>query len=172
MGRLAGTETEKNILAAFTEEAESLVKYVIFSENTEYAELRETWKDIANHEMEHAEAFLKLLYEIDNDKSNVEQSIALEGYVSAVDYPSSAEVARAEGFEDVALVFERIAAIEARHKKIFSLLKNRIESGDFFSGGRIWMCTECGYIVTGSEPPDFCPVCNHPKKDFKLYKEV
>lgn len=171
---LEGTETEKNIKEAFIAEATSLVKYRLFANKSEYKEIEKNFLEVADQEEEHAEVFLKLLEGLGDDLSNLRNSVALEGYVSVIDYPNAAMIAEKEGFDDIAKKFRDIAEIEARHKKDFENYYQAIQRDTLLESPKpqYWMCMHCGYIYKGLTPPENCPVCEHPRDDFELYKEV
>lgn len=170
---LQGTETEKNLKEAFVAEATSLVKYRLFSDKSDYKYIENIFLEIASQEEEHAEVFLKLLEGIGDDLQNLRNSVALEGYVSMVDYPDAARIADEEGFHDIAKKFREIASIEARHKKTFEEFTRKMQANMMLKSQRPqkWMCLHCGFIYEGTTPPDECPVCEHPREDFRLYKE-
>lgn len=170
---LEGTQTEKNLKDAFTAEATSLLRYVLYSKKSEFQYFRQNFMEIAKNEKEHAEKFLEFLGGIGDDEQNLKNSVALEGFTSMIDYPHSAKVAEEEGFYEIAKVFQEIAIIEARHKKIFEDMLNRtINKTVLFNNySTKWVCMKCGYIFEGVEPPNECPVCGHDWKHFELYKE-
>ena len=171
MGDLQGTRTEENLRQAFTLEATSLVKYMLFAEDSDFEEIRLMFKSIARDEVEHAEVFLNFLGGLGDDRQNLKNAVALEGYVSSIDYPEAADIAEEEGFFDVASKFRDIAEIEKRHGKVFANFLNLVEAQTIQKGGTRtrWLCLKCGHIHIGSEPPDHCPVCDHEKKYFEKY---
>ena len=88
-------------------------------------------------------------------------------------YPEFAETARKEGFNDIADLFEKVAAIEKEHEERYRKLLANVESRTVFekSGVQLWECRNCGHLVLGTTPPEVCPVCNHPQAYFELRKE-
>lgn len=168
---LQGTETEKNLRDAFIAEATSLVKYYLFSKVTDIQYIKENLQKIAGNEKEHAEVFLDLLGGINNDAENLKNSIALEGFVSTVEYPDAARVAYEEGFPEIAKKFEEISTIEERHKRIFETLYQRVVSDTILRSPKQekWICLKCGYIAEGLNPPEKCPVCDHSWEHFELF---
>lgn len=170
---IQGTQTEKNLQEAFISEATAIVKYKLFAEESGLEFIADKFEYIAKHEMEHAKAFLSLLEGLGDDKTNLKNSVALEGFVSTIDYPDAAIVAEEEGFTDIAKKFRDIASIEARHKKTLEWFLKEYETGAMLkkSSKVKWVCMECGYIHEGVEPPMVCPVCNHKREDYKLYRE-
>lgn len=173
MKEITGTQTEKNLKEAFISEATSIVKYFMFANESEYELVEEKFKKIANNEMEHAEIFFKFLGGIGDDLDNLRNSIALEGFVSTVDYPEAARIADTEGFPEIAQKFRDISTIEERHKKEFEKLHSEIKNNTLLKSTKEqnWICLKCGHIADGLEPPEECPVCGHKRHDFKLYKE-
>lgn len=171
---IQGTETEKNLREAFVAEATSLLKYVLFSKKTSFQNVKDVYMRTASNEKEHAEKFLELLGGLsEDDITNLKNSIALEGFVSTIEYPHAARVADKEGFYEIAKIFDEIAIIEERHKRKFESLLSAFENKTMLFSSRParWVCMKCGYIYEGVEPPDECPVCQHDWKHFELYKE-
>ena len=74
-----------------------------------------------------------------------------------------------EGFDDIARLFELVAAIEKEHEERYKKLLSKVKDGIVFSseGDTIWQCSNCGHIVVGKKAPEMCPVCNHPKSYFE-----
>ena len=170
MERLEGTQTFENINRALMDEAISVVRYLIYADEAEDAMVEKFFKQTAENEMEHAKVMLKLLGALGEETDNLKKSFSIEAFVSKIDYPSIAEVAREEGFEDVATRFEGLATIEARHRDGFKKLLDEIEKGTLYKTQKKaeWHCTECGYVHIGTEPPEKCPVCGHGKDDYEL----
>lgn len=173
MKELQGTKTEENLIEAFKLESISLVKYKLFADESDYKEVEKFFNYVARQEEEHAEVFLELLNGLGNDLENLRNSVALEGFVSSIDYPEAAEVAYEEGFPEIAEKFKEIATIEERHKKSFENYLNLIKHDMLLKSSmrQKWMCMKCGFIYEDYEPPKECPVCGHKRKDFKLYEE-
>lgn len=167
---LKGTKTEENLQKAFREEATALVKYTIFADESEFKQIENKLVRTAKMELEHAEVFLELLGGVGDDLTNLKNSVALEGFASQIDYPSAAKVARDEGFDEIADKFEKVAEIEARHKKEFLELHDKLKNNTLLKSTSkgLWKCLECGYIHEGTEPPEECPVCEHSKNHFKM----
>ena len=87
-------------------------------------------------------------------------------------YKGFAETARKEGFPSIADMFERVAAVEMQHEKIYRSYIEKLDNGEMFKGSGAetkWICLNCGYIHTGAEPPKICPLCSHPQSYFKEY---
>ena len=127
MERLEGTQTFENINRALMDEAISVVRYLIYADKAEDAMVEKFFKQTAENEMEHAKVMLKLLGALGEETDNLKKSFSIEAFVSKIDYPSIAEVAREEGFEDVATRFEGLTTIEARHRDGFKKLLDEID---------------------------------------------
>ncbi len=160
---LEGSKTYQNLVVAFAEEAKAAARYQIYAEASEYEYIKQLFEQIADNEVEHAETILRLLNGIGNDVDNLEKSVSIEKYESVVHYPSIAEVAREEGYFEIAEKLERIGGIEAHHKITFEKIEDAIASGRFKRTKQktSWICMECGYEVLDYEPPEVCPVCGH-----------
>ena len=87
--------------------------------------------------------------------------------------PSFAKIAKEEGFEDIAAVFEAIAEAEKQHEKRFAALLANIEAGSVFKKEEkvTWSCRNCGYRHEAKEAPEECPACAHPQAHFELICE-
>ena len=170
MERLEGTKTFENINKALNDEATSVVRYLIYADKAEDAMVKKFFEQAAGNEMEHAKVMLKLLGALGEEVDNLKKSFSIEAFVSKIEYPSMAEIAREEGFEDVAIRFEGLATIEARHRDGFKELLDAIKKGTLYKTQKKaeWHCTECGYVHIGTEPPEKCPVCGHDKDDYEL----
>ena len=173
MERLEGTQTFENINRALMDEAISVVRYLIYADKAEDAMVEKFFKQTAENEMEHAKVMLKLLGALGEETDNLKKSFSIEAFVSKIDYPSIAEVAREEGFEDIAKKFELVGQIEKHHEERYRKLINNIENKIVFSKDEdaVWICRNCGHIVIGKYAPEVCPVCNHPQSFFELKSE-
>lgn len=165
---LKNTQTEKNLITAIQGEALAHMKYTIYAKligNTSKS-IEKAINEIAHNEKEHWKIYAKLLLEDDyyNDKANLGDAIMGENKECLSLYPEFARIAREEGFEEIAEKFEAIAKIECDHEKQFTMLLDSYTKNET---KKEWKCSNCGYIHKGENPPDTCPVCNHPKNYFK-----
>jgi rubrerythrin len=186
---LKGTKTEKNILTAFAGESQARNRYTYFSSKARdegYMQISAIFEETANQEKEHAKRLFKLLEGgeveiqaafpagvIGTTAENLKASISGEHEEWADMYPSFARVAREEGFEDIAAIFEAIAVAEKQHEKRYSALLSNIEAGKVFKKDQsvVWFCRNCGYLHEGKEAPGECPACAHPRAYFELLGE-
>jgi rubrerythrin len=190
MKDLKGTETEKNLLKAFAGESQARNRYTYFASKAKkdgFIQMQAIFEETANQEKEHAKRLFKFLQGgeeleitaafpagvIGDTKDNLEASAAGENYEHTTMYPDFAKIARSEGFDEIAGVFEAIAVAEKQHEKRFLDLKANIEQEQVFKRDTsvTWRCRNCGYLHEGSEPCDVCPACAHPKAHFELLGE-
>jgi rubrerythrin len=189
MLELRGTETEKNLLAAFAGESQARNRYTYYASAAKKEGLEQIafiFEETAAQEKEHAKRLFKFLQggevevtasfpagTIGSTLENLKASAAGENYEHTEMYPGFAETARAEGFEQVAAVFEAIAVAEKQHEKRYNDLASNIEAGRVFKrGGKVvWRCRNCGYLHEAPEAPGFCPDCAHPQAHFELLGE-
>lgn len=174
LGRnLMGTKTFDNLLEAFAGESQARNKYTYFASKAKkdgYVQISKIFEETAANEKEHAKIWYKILEGIGDTKSNLAIAADGEQYEWTEMYPTFAKEAREEGFEEIAKLFEMVAAIEKEHEARYRKLIANIEGGVVFSrdGDRVWECANCGHIVIGPAAPDVCPVCNHPQAYFEL----
>ena len=173
---LKGTETEKNLLAAFAGESEARNKYTFFASKAKkegFVQISNIFAETAANEKEHAEIWYKILTGIGTTVDCLEAAADGEAYEWKEMYPSFAAKAREEGFDETAELFEGVAAIEKEHEERYRKLLKNIEDKLVFSrdGDCVWQCSNCGHIVIGKEAPEVCPVCNHPRDYFQLKAE-
>lgn len=189
MGALKGTQTEKNLLTAFAGESQARNRYTYFASKAKkdgYVQIGVIFEETANQEKEHAKRLFKYLEGgeleitaafpagvIGSTVDNLTASAAGENFEHTEMYPSFAETARQEGFNDIADVFMAIAVAEKQHEKRYMALAANIESDRVFKRdeGATWQCRNCGYIHGGEEAPDVCPACAHAKAHFELLGE-
>jgi len=186
---LKGTKTEKNVLAAFAGESQARNRYTYFASQAKkegYEQISAIFEETANQEREHAHRLFKLLEggEVEITASfpagktcttaeNLEAAAGGEHYECTEMYPGFAAVAREEGFDNVAGIFESIAVAERQHEKRYRALKKNIETGRVFKRDSrvVWRCRNCGYLHEGKEAPEVCPACAHPRAHFELLGE-
>ena len=186
---LKGTQTEKNILTAFTGESQARNRYTYFASkarNDGYVQISTIFEETANQEKEHAKRLFKLLEGgeveitgsfpagvIGTTLENLQESAGGENYEHTIMYPEFAKTAMEEGFKDVAAIFMAIAVAEKQHEKRYNELAANIEAGRVFKReeSTTWRCRNCGYIHEGTEAVDECPACAHKQAHFELLGE-
>jgi rubrerythrin len=189
MGNLRGTQTEKNILTAFTGESQARNRYTYFASQAKkdgYVQISEIFSETANQEKEHAKRLFKLLEGgevevaaafpagvIGTTLDNLKEAAGGENYEYTEMYPGFAKIAIEEGFEEIAEIFKAIAVAEKQHEKRYLALAANIENGTVFKREQtvVWRCRNCGYLHEGNEAPDECPACVHPRAHFELLGE-
>lgn len=174
---LKGTRTEANLMAAYAGESQARVKYEYYASKAKkdgYQQIGELFMETSNNEKEHAKLWFKLLHGgMPETTANLADATAGENFEWTDMYAKFAKEAREEGFDDIAKMFEGVAAIEKTHEERYRKLLSNIEGGLVFSreGDMIWECANCGHIHVGKEAPQVCPVCAHPQAYFKLRAE-
>ena len=178
MPELKGSKTEKNLLEAFAGESQARNKYTYFASKAKkegYEQIAAIFQETADNEKEHAKIWFKLLHdgEVPSTEENLKDAANGENYEWTEMYPEFAKVAKEEGFDKIAYLFEAVAKIEKEHEERYKKLLENVEGGLVFSkdGDRIWKCRNCGHIVVGPNAPEICPVCNHPKSYFEIKAE-
>ena len=174
--RYAGTQTEKNLQAAFAGESQARNKYTYFASTAKkegYEQIAALFLDTANNEKEHAKMWFKELEGIGDTAANLRAAAEGENYEWTDMYDGFAKTAEAEGFFDLAAKFRMVAAIEKTHEERYRALLHNVENDRVFERGivRIWECRNCGHIVISTKAPDVCPVCAHPKAYFEIRAE-
>jgi rubrerythrin len=186
---LKGTQTEKNILTAFSGESQARNRYTYFASQAKkdgLVQISAIFEETANQEKEHAKRLFKLLEGgevevcasfpagfIGSTLENLKEAAAGEHYEHSEMYPSFATTARQEGFGKIADIFKAIAVAEKQHEKRYRALLSNIEMNRVFNRSEpvTWRCRNCGYLHTGTEAPDVCPACNHKQEHFELLGE-
>ena len=173
---LKGTRTEQNLRAAFAGESQARNKYTYFASKAKkegYEQIASLFLETADNEKEHAKIWFKLLNGIGTTAENLLAAAEGENYEWTDMYAQFAKEAREEGFEDIAKLFEGVAAIEKEHEERYRKLLANLQDGLVFSrdGDKIWQCRNCGHIVIGKEAPETCPVCAHPQAYFEIKAE-
>lgn len=177
MADLKGTKTEANLQAAFAGESMARNKYTYFASKAKkegYVQIAAIFEETAANEKEHAKMWYKILNDgIGNTAENLKIAAEGENYEWTDMYAQFAKDARVEGFEDIAKLFEGVAAIEKEHEERYRKLLDNVENGLVFSkdGDMIWQCTNCGHICVGKQAPEVCPVCAHPQAYFQVKPE-
>ena len=175
---LKGSKTEKNLLAAFAGESQARNKYTYFASKAKkegYEQIAAIFEETALNEKEHAKIWFKLLNggEIPSTAENLKAAAEGENYEWTDMYAEFAKVAKEEGFDRIAYLFEAVGKIEKEHEERYLKLLENVEGGLVFSkdGDKIWKCRNCGHICIGKEAPAVCPVCNHPQSFFEIKAE-
>jgi len=189
MPNLEGTRTEKNLLAAFAGESQARNRYDYFAgvaRKEGYVQIATIFEETALQEKEHAKRFFKFLEGgeveitapypagvIGTTAENLRAAAGGEHHEWTSLYPEFAKVAREEGFEQVARVFEAVCVAEKQHEKRYLGLLANVEAGTVFLKGEkiVWRCRNCGYLHEGEEAPEVCPACAHPQAHFEVLAE-
>ena len=175
---LKGSKTEENLKTAFAGESQARNKYTYFASKAKkdgYEQIAAIFEETANNEKEHAKIWFKLLEggSIKSTPENLKAAAEGENYEWTDMYAEFAKVAKEEGFDRIATLFEGVAAIEKEHEERYRKLIENIEGGLVFSrdDDKIWQCRNCGHIVIGKDAPVVCPVCAHPQAYFEIKKD-
>ena len=189
MASVKGTQTEKNLITAFAGESQARNRYNYAAGQARkegLVQISLIFEETANQEKEHAKRFFKFLEGgevevaasfpagvIGTTDENLKAAAAGEHHEWSSMYPGFAAVARQEGFEAVAQVFEAVSVAEKQHEKRYNDLLANLEAGRVFKRGKkvVWRCLNCGYLHEGEDAPDSCPACAHPQAYFELLGE-
>lgn len=171
--KYAGTQTEKNLEAAFAGESQARNKYTYFASKAKkegYEQIAALFLHTADNEKEHAKLWFKELEGIGDTEENLEAAAEGENYEWTDMYKGFAETADAEGFHELAAKFRLVAEIEKTHEERYRALLHNVKTKEVFekSEVKIWECRNCGHIVIGTKAPEICPVCKHPQSFFEL----
>ena len=171
---LKGSRTEANLMSAFAGESMATNKYTYFASKARkdgYEQIAAIFEETAGNEREHAKLWYKILHGgIGDTLENLGHAAEGENYEWTDMYDRFAREAKEEGFDAIAGLFEKIAAIEKQHEERYRKLIQNIEEGLVFSrdGDTIWICRNCGHVVIGKQAPQVCPVCGHPQSFFEI----
>jgi rubrerythrin len=189
MGKLKGSRTEKNLLAAFAGESQARNRYTYFASKAKkegFVQIADIFEETANQEKEHAKQFFKFLEGgdvevcatfpagvIGSTAQNLKAAAEGEHHEWESLYPEFAAIAREEGFEAVAKVFESVSVSEKQHEKRYLGLLTNVEAGTVFKKDKkvVWRCRNCGYLHEGTEALGSCPACAHSQAHFELLAE-
>ena len=174
--KYAGTETEKNLEAAFAGESMARNKYTYYASKAKkegYEQIAALFLKTADNEKEHAKMWYKELHGIGDTAQNLEDAALGENYEWTDMYAGFAETAEKEGFPELAEKFRLVAAIEKHHEERYRALLKNVEAQEVFkkSEVKVWECRNCGHIVVGTNAPDICPTCAHPQSYFEIHEE-
>jgi len=184
-----GSETEKNLLAAFAGESQARNRYTFFASVARkegYEQIAAVFQETADNEKEHAELFFKHLQGgmveitaaypagvIASTAENLKAAAEGEKLEWGTLYPNAAEIADREGFREVARTFRAVSKVEAYHERRYLKLLENVKQGKVFKKDKPikWKCRNCGFVFEGSEAPDKCPVCSHARSYFEVWCE-
>lgn len=175
---LKGTKTEQNLLNAFAGESQARNKYTYYASQARkegYEQIAAVFEETANNEKEHAKLWFKMLHggAVPTTLDNLIDAAAGEKHEWTSMYVQMAKEAREEGFEQIAKLFEGVAAIEKRHQERYDALKDLVKKNKVFkkTSTKVWICRNCGHVHVGKEAPKACPVCAHPQAYFEILIE-
>ena len=176
MSKYAGTQTEKNLEAAFAGESQARNKYTYFASRAKmdgFEQMAALFLKTADNEKEHAKLWFKELEGIGDTAANLEAAADGENYEWTDMYAGFAETADKEGFPELAKKFRMVAEIEKHHEERYRALLKNLKQNEVFARSevKVWECRNCGHIVVGTKAPDVCPVCAHPQSFFELHAE-
>jgi rubrerythrin len=184
-----GSETEKNLMTAFAGESQARNRYTYFASQARkdgFVQIADIFEETANQEKEHAQRFFGLLQggevevtaafpagTIGTTAANLTAAAAGERFEWGTLYPSFAQIALKEGFQEIGRIFSAITVAEKQHEKRYLGLLANVEAGAVFKKADtvVWRCRNCGYLHTGNTAPDPCPACDHPQAYFELLAE-
>ena len=174
--KYSGTQTEKNLEAAFAGESQARNEYTFFASKAKkegFEQIAALFLETAENEKEHAKLWFKELNGIGDTAQNLAAAADGENYEWTDMYEGFAKTAEEEGFPELAARFRGVAAIEKRHEERYRALLKNVETATVFerSEVKVWECRNCGHIVVGTKAPEICPVCAHPQAYFEIHKE-
>ena len=172
--KYAGTQTEKNLEAAFAGESQARNKYTYFASRAKkdgYEQIAALFEKTANNEKEHAKLWFKELNGIGNTAENLLAAAEGENFEWTDMYEEFAKTAEEEGFQELAEKFRLVAAIEKHHEERYRALLKNIEMAQVFAKSevKVWECRNCGHIIVGEKAPEVCPTCAHPQSYFEVH---
>jgi rubrerythrin len=189
MKSIRGTRTEANLLESFAGESQARNRYSYFAGQARkdgFVQIADVFQETADQEKEHAKRFFKFLEGgaleitaafpagvIGTTAENLKAAAAGEHHEHTEMYPGFAKIAREEGFEAIAMVWEAVSVAEKQHEKRYLGLLANVEAGTVFRKPAkvVWRCRNCGYLHEGTEAPQSCPACAHPQAHFELLAE-
>ena len=174
--KFAGTQTEKNLWAAFAGESQARNKYDYFAgvaRKEGYQQIAALFDETAMNERQHAKIWFKHLQGLGSTAENLKEAASGENYEWTDMYEGFAKTAEAEGFPELAEQFRAVGAIEKAHEERFLKLLNNVEMKQVFEKSEevMWQCRECGHLVIGKQAPEICPVCAHPQSYQQIHAE-
>ncbi len=171
--KYSGTQTEKNLMTAFSGESQARNKYTYFASKAKkegFEQIAALFLKTADNEKEHAKMWFKELNGLGDTAENLVSAAEGENYEWTDMYAGFAKTAEEEGFKELAEKFRMVAAIEKEHEERYRALLNNVETASVFekSEVKVWECRNCGHIMVGTKAPELCPVCAHPKAYFEI----
>ncbi len=176
VNKYAGTQTEKNLEAAFSGESQARNKYTFFASTAKkqgFEQISALFLKTAENEKEHAKMWFKELNGIGDTAQNLLAAAEGENYEWTDMYEDFAKTAEEEGFPELAVKFRLVGEIEKHHEERYRALLHNVEMKEVFAKSevKVWECRNCGHIVVGTSAPEVCPVCNHPQSYFEVHAE-
>ena len=174
---LKGSQTEKNLWAAFAGESQAYTKYGYYASRAKkdgFEQISALFTETSGNEKEHAKIWFKLVAGIGTTAENLEAAADGEHEEWTSMYPEFAKVAREEGFTKIANLFEAVAKIEKEHEERYRILLANVKDEKVFKKDEkiIWQCRNCGYVCESPQAPQVCPVCAHPQAYFEHLKKT
>ncbi|MBR7165694.1 MAG: rubrerythrin family protein [Clostridia bacterium] len=174
--KYSGTQTEKNLEAAFAGESMARNKYTYFASKAKkegFEQISALFQKTADNEKEHAKMWFKELQGIGDTAENLLAAAEGENYEWTDMYEGFAVTAEQEGFHELAAKFRLVAAVEKHHEERYRALLHNIEMAEVFARSevKVWECRNCGHIVVGTKAPQMCPTCAHPQSYFEIHAE-
>ncbi len=174
-----GSRTQANLMAAFAGESQARNKYTYYASKAKkdgYEQIAAIFTETADNEKEHAKIWFKELHDgaVPSTIDNLRDAAAGENYEWTEMYKEFAEVAREEGFDRIASLFEMVGKIEKEHEERYNTLLKNLEEGIVFERSEevVWVCRNCGHIHVGKSAPKVCPTCAHPQSYFEIIKQI
>ncbi len=174
MPTLKGSRTEANLFAAFAGESQARNKYTYYEDKARsegYEQIANIFKETADNEKAHAEIWFKLIHNgMPDTKRNLEDAAGGEHFEWTEMYAKMADEAKQEGFDQIAKLFDAVAAVEKEHEERFLQLLKSVQDNSVFSKSEstTWKCANCGHVHQGQSAPEICPVCSYPKAYFEV----
>ena len=174
--KYSGTQTEKNLMEAFSGESQARNKYTYFASVAKkqgFEQIAALFLKTADNEKDHATMWFKELEGIGDTAENLKAAAEGENYEWTDMYEGFAKTAEEEGFVELAARFRLVAAVEKHHEERYRALLKNVETLSVFekSDVKVWECRNCGHIIVGTKAPEVCPTCNHPQSYFEVLAE-
>ena len=171
---LKGTKTETNLHTALSGESQAYLRYRWFEQKAKtdgFVDISQIFAETAENEKAHAEIWFKLLGGWSSTEDNLNAAAGGEHFEWETMYAQFAKEARDEGFESIALLFDKVASVEKAHEERYVKHLDKVRKGEVFTSDNNqtkWICLNCGYVIIAKEPPKICPACSHPQGYFKV----
>ena len=169
------SKTKQNLMTAYLRESGAYNEYTYYAEQAKtegFEEIYNTFNTFAHNEQAHAKIWFKIWHGISCTKDNLKDAADLENFERTVMYSDFAKIAREEGYEDIAKLFDGVAAVERAHEERYKTFFDKINNNAVFSSAQetVWICLNCGHVHKGKTPPETCPVCSYPQAYFMIQK--